>query len=687
MVAAVPLPLPSAPPALLLPYRIRAHAPRNCRAEFGVINQSQSAFNHILNDVSLVVYQFESLAGFSAVVSGDQSSLCRAPPLPCTPAIWANLLQLCGPSCPVAPSCSGAGVCIASAGLRETHQFAAVHDAVNPAVDCWPGLRYCCLLAAGGPPGRVPGGGGEQAAPLQRRQQQRQRRQRLGRWRSCITRHRQRRQQLAACHCHSRRQQQQQWQRQSAAAARHTLGARVRRQRQRCGSCRAAAAGANGPEHHHAWRAAQPCEPPGRAGAGTSLFWGGGSWSAVPGHVAALDVWQQGTHLVGPACAPSLQVCVGESLLIPQRPSETASHPPIPPACAPSPQVRVGESLLIMGPSGAGKTSVLRTLAGLWQSGSGTIRSHGLQGLGDLVGGPSASGVLFLPQRPYMVLGSLRDQLLYPTWASSGSEGGHAGGSGMAAHSSSPKPSDAALAEVLAAVRLGELLERCRPGGRGGNGNGSSGSSSSALDHVADWSSMLSLGEQQRLAFARVLLAGAGAGAGARDRGGCSCCAWDGRAVRRGLACGASLPWFCDPVCCRCCCLQPPSWRCWMRPPALWTPPLRLCCTRWGGGASLPGSGHRVQVAGRARSGDVEQSWQGARGLGMWSSPGRAQGRSGDVEQSWQGAGAGPPVVPGPLLAWPCAPLMYPAPTPSPVPCSPCWRRASRWSAWATAPA
>lgn len=71
-----------------------------------------------------------------------------------------------------------------------------------------------------------------------------------------------------------------------------------------------------------------------------------------------------------------------------------------------------------MGPSGAGKTSVLRTLAGLWQSGSGSIYSYGLAGLGDPgVASGGSGGVLFLPQKPYMVLGSLRDQLLYPTWA------------------------------------------------------------------------------------------------------------------------------------------------------------------------------------------------------------------------------------------------------------------------------
>lgn len=76
-----------------------------------------------------------------------------------------------------------------------------------------------------------------------------------------------------------------------------------------------------------------------------------------------------------------------------------------------------------MGPSGAGKTSVLRTLAGLWQSGNGNIYSYGLAGLGDpgVVSGGSG-GVMFLPQKPYMVLGSLRDQLLYPTWTREGPE-------------------------------------------------------------------------------------------------------------------------------------------------------------------------------------------------------------------------------------------------------------------------
>jgi energy-coupling factor transporter ATP-binding protein EcfA2 len=104
-------------------------------------------------------------------------------------------------------------------------------------------------------------------------------------------------------------------------------------------------------------------------------------------------------------------------------------------------QVSAGESLLIMGPSGAGKTSVLRTLAGLWQSGSGSIYSYGLAGLGDPgVATGGSGGVLFLPQKPYMVLGSLRDQLLYPTWTRQGlqeADGSSSSSSGSSGSSSS----------------------------------------------------------------------------------------------------------------------------------------------------------------------------------------------------------------------------------------------------------
>lgn len=122
-----------------------------------------------------------------------------------------------------------------------------------------------------------------------------------------------------------------------------------------------------------------------------------------------------------------------------------------------SARVLRGQGLLIMGPSGCGKSSLLRAIAGLWNSGEGIITT------------PAIHQMMFLPQRPYMPLGSLRHQLLYPDQRQGIEE--------------------TILRDTLNRVNLGDLLERV-----GG------------WDVELDWADVLSLGEQQRLAFARLLL-------------------------------------------------------------------------------------------------------------------------------------------------------------------------------------
>ncbi|CAN1263035.1 ABC transporter D family member 2, chloroplastic [Linum perenne] len=92
--------------------------------------------------------------------------------------------------------------------------------------------------------------------------------------------------------------------------------------------------------------------------------------------------------------------------------------------------VNKDDHLLVMGPSGSGKTSLLRALAGLWNYGKGEVIFYVSDGedtesrIADIQGSPRINGnqrdVLFLPQKPYMVLGTLRQQLLYPTWADGG---------------------------------------------------------------------------------------------------------------------------------------------------------------------------------------------------------------------------------------------------------------------------
>jgi vitamin B12/bleomycin/antimicrobial peptide transport system ATP-binding/permease protein len=114
-----------------------------------------------------------------------------------------------------------------------------------------------------------------------------------------------------------------------------------------------------------------------------------------------------------------------------------------------------GETLLISGPSGVGKTVLLQSLAGLWPFASGRVRL------------PAArQEAMFVPQLPYIPLGDLRAVVRYPN--ADGAVG------------------DREIQQVLVKVALSHLVIR--------------------LNDVREWAKMLSVGEQQRIAFARVLL-------------------------------------------------------------------------------------------------------------------------------------------------------------------------------------
>jgi len=117
-------------------------------------------------------------------------------------------------------------------------------------------------------------------------------------------------------------------------------------------------------------------------------------------------------------------------------------------------ELKPGESVLVTGPSGSGKSTLFRALAGIWPFGRGTVSR------------PQRARVLFLPQKPYLTIGSLREQLCYPA-----------------------VPDAFDDAELRAALDMSGLRHLA---GR--------------LDDEQHWAQQLSGGEQQRVAFARALL-------------------------------------------------------------------------------------------------------------------------------------------------------------------------------------
>ncbi|XP_023244980.1 ATP-binding cassette sub-family D member 3 isoform X2 [Copidosoma floridanum] len=131
-------------------------------------------------------------------------------------------------------------------------------------------------------------------------------------------------------------------------------------------------------------------------------------------------------------------------------------------------EVKSGMNVLVCGPNGCGKSSLFRILGELWPLWGGIMTK------------PPRGKLFYIPQRPYMTLGTLRDQVIYPHTRAEMLRRGNA--------------NDEVLQKYLDLVQLGHLLERETQSVSEGQG----------WDTVADWMDVLSGGEKQRIAMARL---------------------------------------------------------------------------------------------------------------------------------------------------------------------------------------